>query len=140
MPNKISRIRLPGMRASLYKMPNKHKPGERAMETQELTPPYLPFKTLTNLVERLADNGVPNRIDRSTLNHLSGITQTYLLAALRELNLINEDGTPTDTLIRLVKEPDERHAIIGDLVQQFYGAALALGTGATPAELDEVFT
>ncbi|HUJ56195.1 MAG TPA: DUF5343 domain-containing protein [Gaiellaceae bacterium] len=110
------------------------------METHDFTPPYLPFKTFTNLFERLADNGIPNRIDRSTLSHLAGITQTYLLAALRDFGLTAEDGTPTDLLIRLVKEPDERHNIIADLVRTYYGAALALGSGATPSQLDEVFT
>ena len=45
------------------------------------------FRTLLNLIERLADQGVPNRIDRSFLNYLSGITQTYVIAALKTFEL-----------------------------------------------------
>jgi hypothetical protein len=109
------------------------------METREFNPPYLAFKTLLNLVERLSETSIPNRIDRTYLSYLAGITQTYLLAALRTFGLIDAADKPTDKLIRLVNERETRSQQIGELVQTHYAEALALGEGATPGELEELF-
>ena len=109
------------------------------METPEFNPPYLPFKTLTNLFDRLAENGIPNRIDRTFLNHLAGITQTYLLAALRTFELIDGDDRPTDKLKAFATDRAQRPALMAELVRTYYADAIALGEGATPGELDEVF-
>jgi Family of unknown function (DUF5343) len=109
------------------------------METRNFNPPYLAFKTVTNFIEKLAESGIPNRIDRTYLSYLAGITQTYLLAALRTFDLIDTDDRPTERLIALVNEPMERPRLIGDLVREYYREALALGNGATPGELEQVF-
>lgn len=109
------------------------------MGTREFNPPYLPFKTLTNLFEKLAESGIPNRIDRTYLSYLAGITQTYLLAALRTFDLIDDDGRPSERLIAFVNEPESRSELVGELVRTYYPEALALGDGATPGELTEVF-
>jgi hypothetical protein len=109
------------------------------MGTREFNPPYLAFKTLTNLFDRLAETGIPNRIDRTYLGYLAGITQTYLLAALRMFDLLDDDDRPTDKLIALVNERERRSELIGDLVRTYYPEALQLGSGATPGELSELF-
>lgn len=72
-------------------------------ELKKATPPYLPYKTFTNFLDRLKTNGIPARIDRSILGSFSGAIQNQLFAALKYLNLMNNDGNPTETLESLVK-------------------------------------
>jgi hypothetical protein len=114
-------------------------PEESDMETREFNAPYIPFRTLLNLFERLAQEGVPNRIDRTYLDYLSGITQTYLIAALKTFDLVDDDGVPTPKLREFVENPDQRPALTGQLVREYYADALSLGEGATHGELEEVF-
>jgi hypothetical protein len=123
-------------------------PEEQTVETQTgdgavegFTPPYIPFKTLLNLIQRMADEGMPDRINRSYLGFQSGIMQTYLIKTLRSLDLIRGDqGEVTDRLRALVSSPEERPRLIGALLREYYPQALGLGNGATHGQLDEVFT
>jgi hypothetical protein len=102
--------------------------------------PYIPFQTFTGLLDRLKTNGVPNRIDRSYLSYTSGSIQTYLLRTLQGFELIDEAGRPTPSLTALVEADEtDRRGHIRSIVSRHYAEALALGTGATPAELAEVF-
>ena len=65
-------------------------------------PPYISYRTFHNFVERLQQQ-LPARIDRSYWGDmLSGSTGTQLMAALRFLDLIDENGRPTDRLKPLV--------------------------------------
>src|SRR2546428_665337 len=64
-------------------------------EAKSSPPPYISFRTLLNLVERMADEGIPRRIDRSYLGGLSGAYQTQVMAALRSLGLMTDDGAVT---------------------------------------------
>jgi hypothetical protein len=120
-------------------MPQQAMPEEASMETEELSAPYLPFKTFLGLIERLSETGVPNRIDRTYLSYQSGATQSWLVAALKTFELTGTDGRPTEKLIALVNEPHRRPELVGDLVREYYSAALALGPGATHGELEESF-
>ena len=77
--------------------------------SQAPKPPYVSFKTFeTFLMDMKAS--VPVRIDRNFLDNSSksGSTGTQLIAALRFLNLVNGDGTPTVLLNQLAKA--EGHA------------------------------
>jgi hypothetical protein len=114
-------------------------PEEPQMENERFNAPYIPFKTLLSLLDRLKENGIPNRIDRTYLGYTSGAIQTYLLSALRAFGLINENGRPTEALVELAEDEGGRPQRIGELVRKYYADALALGPGATPGELAEVF-
>lgn len=105
----------------------------------QFVPPYISFAQLLNVLERMAQEGVPGRIDRSYLATWSGSAQAQFLKAAESVGLRDEHGRPTDTLKRLVAEPDARPAIIGEILREHYAGAIALGEDATSAQLDEVF-
>jgi hypothetical protein len=103
-------------------------------------PPYISFRTLLNLVERMADEGIPRRIDRSYLSGLSGGYQTQVMAALRSLGLMADEGVVTDRLIDLVRRPADRKFLFGNILRERYPEAVRLGeSNATQAELEEAF-
>lgn len=112
------------------------------MEASDKTtpPPYFAFKTLTNTIVKMEEHGPPNRIDRYFLEGMSGAGQTQFIAGLKSLKLIDKDGVPQQRLIDLVSKPDERPAIIGEILRDRYPEAVTLGeTNATTGQLLEVF-
>jgi len=70
-------------------------------ETPKLVPPYVPDRSVRNVIESLKQ-GIPARIDRSVLANMSGALQSQLTTTLRYLNLIKATGQPTETLTNLV--------------------------------------
>ncbi len=105
----------------------------------EFVPPYISFTQLENVIDRMKNEGVPARIDRSYLVSWSGSAQAQFLKATASLGLRDEHGRPTDTLKRLVSETDARPSIIGDILRAKYPEAIALGKDATQSQLDDVF-
>lgn len=104
------------------------------------TAPYVSWGSFKNLLERMEGDGVPMRIDRSYLSNMAGSTQSHLLKALRELDLIDANGHPAEALKLLVANSESRPEGIRQLVQQFYAEAINLGNNATQSMLEEVFT
>ena len=74
--------------------------GERA---ESLFPAYVPFGTAKNFIESLAENGIPNRIDKTTMLTLSGGSQSHLTSSLKFLGLINSALEPQPALHSLVE-------------------------------------
>jgi hypothetical protein len=102
-------------------------------------PPYISFRTLLNLVEKMADQGTPPRIDRSFLSGSEG-GKTQVLAALRGLGFIDSDGNVTPLLTRMVKNPAERGVIVKELLEQHFPKPVHLGSiNATQGQLQEAF-
>jgi hypothetical protein len=117
-----------------------------ASETQAATastsvaPPYFAFKTLTNMLVKMEEHGPPNRVDRSFLGGMSNAGQTQFIAGLKSLGLIADDQSSLAPLSALVTNPDERPALIGELVRRRYPEAVELGkTNATTDELVKIF-
>jgi hypothetical protein len=76
-------------------------------------PPYLPYTTFKNVITNLNKNGIiPARIDKTVLAGQSGGMQSYIWAALRFFDLMDEGKAPTEELKSLVRaEGDERKKI-----------------------------
>jgi hypothetical protein len=110
-------------------------------ESNGLTPAYLPWKTLTNTIDALAQH-MPNRIDRSAFPGQSGSGQNQLLLAFRFFGLISDDGKPTPTLLALaVTDESARKAAFRKLIEQKYAPLFALNLmNTTPAEFAEKMT
>jgi hypothetical protein len=109
-------------------------------QTQTPPPPYFAFKTLTNMIVKMEEHGPPTRVDRTFLTGMSGAGQTQFIAGLRSLGLIEEDGAVSASLVELVSKPDERPALVGQLLRGRYPEAVELGrTNTTTGELVEVF-
>lgn len=109
-------------------------------QARQTPPPYFAFKTLTNMIVKMEEHGPPNRVDRTFLSGMSGAGQTQFIAGLKSLNLIDEDGRVQPRLADLVAKPDERPALIGQLLLERYPEAVELGgSNATTGELVDVF-
>jgi hypothetical protein len=109
-------------------------------EQTQLPPPYFAFKTLTNTISKMEEHGPPPRIDRTFLTGMSGAGQTQFIAGLKSLGLIDDEGAVQPALVELVNNPDDRPALIGELLRKRYPEAVELGSGtATTGQLVEVF-
>src|SRR5437899_739999 len=109
---------------------------------QSTIPPYVPYRTFRNFIDALRASGVPARIDRSVLATMSGATQGQLIAALRFLNLITANGTPTGKLEGVVKEGPAQKQGMRELLMASY--PFLFGTqfnlkAATPGQLSSAF-
>jgi len=107
--------------------------------TDNFVPPYISFAQLDNILDRMATEGVPARIDRSYLGSWSGSSQGHFLKAAQSLGLRDEHGRPTELLKQLVENKEGRPEIIGGILREKYPEALRLGQDATQQQLDEVF-
>jgi Family of unknown function (DUF5343) len=105
----------------------------------DFVPPYISFTQLENVFERMRNEGVPARIDRSYLSSWSGSVQGQFLKATSSLGLRDEHGRPTERLKGLVAEPDARPALMAEIIKEKYPEAMALGQDATQQQLEEVF-
>jgi hypothetical protein len=103
------------------------------------TAPYVSWGSFKNLLDRMGEEGLPLRIDRSYLSNMAGSTQSHLLKALRELDLIDKHARPTDALKALVANAESRPERIGELVRAYYADAVNLGANATQSMLEELF-
>lgn len=105
------------------------------------TPPYVSLKTLFALLDRMAEEEPPDRIDKSYLIGMSGGYQTQVIAALNTLGLRDPDTMElTDRLKALVKGgEDERKAIIAEMLREYYGPVLKLSKTATQGQMLEAF-
>ena len=112
-------------------------------EPKGWVPPYISFTTLTGLLDRMhGEGGAPPQIDRSYLVSFSGGYQAQVIAALKSLGLIIDNGAVADALTQLVEAPDRktREPIIADLVRQFYPEPVRLGgIKATQGQLEAAF-
>lgn len=103
------------------------------------TAPYVSWGSFNNLLDRMAAEGMPMRIDRSYLSNMAGSTQSHLLKALKELGLIDDGNEPTEKLKALVANAESRPERVAELVREHYADALALGANATQSMLEELF-
>ena len=88
----------------------------------------------------MGEHDPPPRIDRSYLNFLSGINQTYVMAALRSFGLTGADNAIRLELVELAQNKSERKRLIGDLLRRHYPKAVELGEiKGTQRQLEEAF-
>jgi hypothetical protein len=102
------------------------------------TPPYIAWKTLLNLIERL-ETDMPPQIDKTFLKG-SNQLNAQTMNALKSLGLVGDDGTVTQSLIDLVDAGVNRPKVVGEMLGRFYAEPVRLGTvNATPKQLDDAF-
>jgi len=107
------------------------------------SPPYVSYRSFLTMLEEL-QRGVPARIDRSYWgDKFSGSTGTQLMSALRFLNLIDSNGTPTVLLKDLV---GARGTFRSDILKKishesfsFLGSNSFESEKATYSQLEEAF-
>lgn len=101
-----------------------------------LAPPYISFKTLLGVFDRMAKEGIPPQIDRSFLTGMSGGYQTQVLNALRFLGLIEgEEGSVAEEMLEVV-DIDTRKKSLGTILWNRYPEPARLGEeNATQGQL-----
>lgn len=114
-----------------------------ATEAKKALPPYVPYKTFRNFIDSMKQ-AIPGRIDRSVMNTMSGQIQNQLLAALKYLELIDEQGSPQPELANLANaEGEERQAALRFILQASYPTLFPDGgfnlATATPSQFSEKF-
>jgi len=106
-------------------------------------PAYIPLIALDDFIERLRATGIPAVIDSNLTQTMSGGTASALMSALRFLGLVDQSGTPQDSLRKLVAayDTDRWKDVFGNLVDRAY--ATIIGdldlTTATRSMLDDRF-
>jgi hypothetical protein len=112
-------------------------------DTKTAAPPYISFKTFSNLLDRLESEGVPQHIDRHYWGgFLSGGVGQQLMAALKFLGLMHlETNEPTSLLEKLV-DNEHRKATLQGLIRDSYGGVWDSGINlerTTPGHLLSAF-
>lgn len=107
----------------------------------QVKPPYISFKTLFNLWQRLGEDGFPARIDKSFLESTAGGYATVVIASLRWLGYLHEDGRPTDSLKAVVAAGEtERKTLFAATLRDLYPGLEDKAKGnETQAQLLEYF-
>lgn len=104
--------------------------------------PYMPYTTFKRFLGSLKAGAIPSRIDKTLMPGQSGSMQSWMMAALRFFDLIDDLGHPKEELDPLVSgNDDERKKIWHDVFTQAYDPII---TGldlqrATPGQLNERF-
>ncbi len=106
-------------------------------------PPYVSYRTFRNFIDGLQQR-VPARIDRSYWGDtLSGSTGIQLMAALRFLNLIDDNGKPATRLKPLViAKGNQREELLKEIALESFSFALQGPLdpqSATYGQLNEFF-
>lgn len=103
-------------------------------------PPYIAFKTLTDLIERMEREDPPTRVDPTYLDSYAGGYRPTVIGNLQTLGLLNDSREPTERMLALVRAPEgDRQHLVGELIKGYYGDVLALGRNATQGQLLEAF-
>jgi hypothetical protein len=113
-----------------------------ADDTQKApTWPYTSFKSLTNVIDRFKENGLPPRIDRSVLGGSEG-QKTQIIGAMRFFGFVKQNGDVTDALTRMVNaDQKQRQQFWKELLTTRYPQATELAAvNATTRQLEETLT
>ena len=104
-------------------------------------PPYIAFKTLTDVIERMEKEGPPTQVDPSYLDTYAGGYRPTVIGNLQSMGLLTKAGEPTPTLLGLVSADEAgRKKQIGELLYKVYPDILALPTNSTQSQFLEAFT
>ena len=110
--------------------------------TSKFVPPYgVPWAAFRGMFDKMKEEGIPLRVDRSYLSDKSGNVQTYLMQALRSFELVDEGHAPLPALVALVEQVDDRPQLMGELFRKHFAPIVQMGaTNATQGQLEELWT
>ena len=96
---------------------------------KKLSPPYATFPSFINFLNKLRDSSVPG----SVFGNASGSISYSVIASLKYLKLIDDDGLPSSKFVELVNATDEdRKALLREVIEAGYpslfGSNINLGT------------
>ena len=114
---------------------------ESNQESVRSTPPYIPYKTFISSLDVFEAHGLPPQIDRGIWKTQPGGVQGLIFASYKFLDLIDDNGKPTDRLGVLVKDKEHRSSHIEKLLRSAYPEILGKHELAkmTPKMLEDEF-
>lgn len=90
-------------------------------DAKTMTPAYVPYKTFTNFINSLKENGTPSQINRGIMGGMSGSAQSAIIGTLEFLRFVTETGEPTKELQQLVEsKEDNRAPILRSVLERSY--------------------
>lgn len=105
------------------------------------SPPYATFASFSSFINKLRETGVPSRIDATLFGKASGTVSYSVIAAMKYLGLIDENGAPKSDLTPLVMASDEeRKPLMAALMRRSYPSLFAEDTDLrtmTAGQFDE---
>jgi hypothetical protein len=105
-------------------------------QAEEWKAPYISYQTLTTFIDgKLGQNPLPPRIDRGFVDNYAGSVQAQLLAALRIIGLVSDDGLVLGPLREAVRSPEHRQQVIRSWAVDFYQDQLALAEQNATAQM-----
>ena len=112
-------------------------------DTKIKTPAYVAYKTFTNFINGLQENGTPSQINRSIMGGMSGSAQSAIIGSLEFLRLVTNTGEPTKELQQLVEsKEDDRGPLLRPVLERSYhflfSSAIDLKR-ATTKQVEEAF-
>jgi len=102
-------------------------------------PPYVSWTMFEATLERMRQESIPHRVDRSYLSSASGSARAQLTAAFKAFGLIDDELHTTPLLQQLVQTPEDRPATYRQIAEAFYAPIVALDRNATQGQLEEAF-
>lgn len=105
-------------------------------------PPYIPYRTFKTFIEDVRENGVPLRLDTTSLRRFGGSVRNQLISGLRFLGLLNENNEtqPDLEILKVAEEPEEWKPRLESLLREAYGPIMELDLARiTPSHLNEEF-
>lgn len=97
-------------------------------ENGEVAAAYVGWGTFKNSILDGMAEGLPNVIGKSIFVGMAGGVQSHMMASLKFLCLIDDEGRPTAELTRLVSgaEQDQK-AVLAEILNNRYSALISLG-------------
>jgi hypothetical protein len=94
--------------------------SDQKVEARKKTAPYLPFRTFLSSLDTFSQ-GLPGVLDRTIWRSQAGVTQGLIMNAYRFLGLVDEYDVPTDALEAMVRQTEQRPAVLRGLIEATYG-------------------
>ncbi len=85
-----------------------------------VAPPYVPFRSLTNFIEKTQPGSLPPKVDRDYFNSMAGGQRWPFMSALRWLSLITDDGVVQPSLVDLVDHTATRKEHLSEIIRTHY--------------------
>jgi hypothetical protein len=112
-----------------------------ADKTKKSSPPYATFGSFVAFLNKLRETGIPHRIDPSVFGNASGSISYSVIAALKFLNLIDDQGSPSADFTALASATDDqRPALFKPILQKGYAGLFKSGVNLanmTAGQFDE---
>ncbi len=89
--------------------------------TKKLSPPYATYSSFLRLFTKLQTSGIPSRIDPSVFGKASGSETYSVIAALKFLKLIDDEGIPSSLFTDFVNASEQdRKDLMAKIIKAGY--------------------